>query len=53
MKLIDASWQGGPDCYLPLLLLLVLPLTYLLQAKLQQVRAVFARHNLLNDFDYW
>jgi len=23
------------------------------QAKAQQVRAVFARHNLLNEFDHW
>lgn len=23
------------------------------EAKAQQVRAVFARHNLLNEFDYW
>jgi hypothetical protein len=28
-------------------------IVFLVQAKAQQVRAVFARHNLLNEFDHW
>lgn len=32
---------------------LLLGLLHCLQAKSQQIRAVFARHNLIDDFDSW